>query len=90
MEICREEEIGETVWLLLSNIKRKIKIRTIYTPQETVTQNTEYKRISHNISEQIIVGKADKQQVSFLRDFNAKFGNLTEGNKNAVTKGEDN
>ena len=40
----------------------------------------------YGISKQVIVRKGDKQQISFLRDFNAK--NRTQGNKNTVPKRE--
>ena len=40
----------------------------------------------YGISKQVIIRKGDKQQISFLRDFNAK--DRTQGNKNAVTKRE--
>ena len=40
-----------------------------------------------DIREQIKIGKEEKQQILIIEDFNAKIGEVVEGNKTQVTKG---
>ena len=43
-----------------------------------------------DFSKQISIAQEERQQVLILRDFNAKVGTYTEGDKPTVTKGGDN
>ena len=39
MQVKEETEVGQTLWLLLNNQKKKRKVGVIYAPQEEVTPN---------------------------------------------------
>ena len=49
VEVSRYDEVGQTLWILLNNQKRKIRIGVIYGPQENVTQNNELKLLYKTI-----------------------------------------
>ena len=86
LELTQENKVGQSLWILLTNTKKKTKIGVIFAPQENVTSNNELKLMYENIREQIKIGKEGKQQVLIIRDFNAKIGEAIEGNKTQVTK----
>ena len=79
--------VGQSLWILVTNTKKKIRVGAIYAPQENVTPNNELKIMYEDIREQIKLGKEEKQQILILGDFNAKIGAAIEGNKTQVTKG---
>ena len=39
MPVAQETEVGQTLWILLNNQKKKTKVGVIYAPQEGVTPN---------------------------------------------------
>ena len=67
-------EVGQTLWILLNNQKKKIKVGVIYPSKESVTLNKELKKIVHinNIRNH---KSKEKDQQSITGDFNAKIGN---------------
>ena len=81
LELTQENKVGQSLWILLTNTKKKIRIGVIYAPQENVTPNNELKLMYEDIREQIKIGKEEKQQILILGDFNAKIGGAIEGNK---------
>ena len=87
LELTQENKVGQSLWILLTNTKKKIRIGVIYAPQENVTPNNELKLMYEDIREQIKIGKEEKQQILIIGDFNAKIGEAVEGNKTQVTKG---
>ena len=87
LELTQENKVGQSLWILLTNTKKKIRIGVIYAPQENVTPNNELKLMYEDIREQIKIGKEEKQQILIIGDFNAKIGEVVEGNKTQVTKG---
>ena len=40
VKVNREEEIGQTLWILLNNLKTQVIVGVIYGPQENVTPNS--------------------------------------------------
>ena len=72
LELTQENKVGQSLWILLTNTKKKIGIDVIYAPQENVTPNNELKLMYEDIREQIKIGKEEKQQILILGDFNAK------------------
>ena len=88
LEVNREDEIGQTLWVLLNNQKTQVRMRVIYGPQENVTPNSEFKKLYESISDQVDIGKENNQQIIILGDFNAKIGNYIKNNKETITKGE--
>ena len=87
LELTQENKVGQSLWILLTNTKKKIRIGVIYAPQENVTPNNELKLTYEDIREQIKIGKEEKQQILIIGDFNAKIGEAVEGSKTQVTKG---
>ena len=87
LELKQENKVGQSLWILLTNTKKKIRIGVIYAPQENVTPNNELKLMYEDTREQIKIGKEEKQQILIIGDFNAKIGEAVEGNKTQVTKG---
>ena len=87
LELTQENKVGQSLWILVTNTKKKIRVGVIYAPQENVTPNNELKIMYEGIREQIKIGKEEKQQILILGDFNAKIGAAIEGNKTQVTKG---
>ena len=69
VEVNREEEISQTLWVLLNNQKAQVRMEVIYEPQENVTPNSE------SISDQVTIGKENSQQIIIPDNFNAKIGN---------------
>ena len=57
MQIKQETEVWQTLWILLNNQKKKIKIGAIYAPQEGVTPKKELKKLYTSITEEIIKAK---------------------------------
>ena len=57
MQIKQETEVWQTLWILLNNKKKEIKIGAIYGPQEGVTSKKELKKLYTSITEEIIKAK---------------------------------
>ena len=87
LELTQENKVGQSLWILLTNTKKKIGIDVIYAPQENVTPNNELKLIYEDIRKQIKIEKEEKQQILILGDCNTKIRAAIEGNKTQVTKG---
>ena len=87
LELTQENKMGQSLWILLTNSKKKIRLGVIYAPQENGTPNNELKIMYEDIRKQIKIGKEEKQQILILGDVNAKKGAAIEGNKTQVTKG---
>ena len=86
IEVTREEEIGETLWVLLNNQKTQVRMGVIYGPRENATPNSELKKLYGSILGLVEIGKANNQQIIIL-DFNTKIGNYIKNNKETITKG---
>ena len=84
LELTQENKVGQSLWILLTNTKKKIRIGVIYAPQENVTPNNELKLMYEDIREQIKIGKEEKQQMLIIGDFNAKTGETVESNNTRV------
>ena len=52
--------MSQSLWILLTNAIKKIRIDVIYAPQENVTPNNELKLMYEDIREQIKIGKEKK------------------------------
>ena len=53
LQVAQENKTGESFWILLDNNRSKIKIGTIYVPQENVTSNNQIKIMYNNVRKQI-------------------------------------
>ena len=87
LELTQENKVGQSLWILLTNTNKNIRIGVIYAPQENVTPNNGLKLMYKDIREEIKTGKEEKQQILILRDVNAKIEAAIEGNKTQVPKG---
>ena len=79
-------EVGEVMWITLSNNRNNIRIGVVYAPQEKVKVE-ELKIMYKSIKEQIKEAKAKKQEVLIVGDFNCKVGDIVPGNTEEITKG---
>ena len=88
-EICRYDELGRTIWILIKNKTCKIMIGTIYGPQENMTTKNELKLLYKTITEQIEIAKEKYQQVFiiYIGDFNVKIENHILATKKQCQKG---
>ena len=88
-EICRYDELGQTIWILIKNKTCKIMIGTIYGPQENMTTKNELKLLYKTITEQIEIAKEKYQQVFiiYIGDFNVKIENHILATKKQCQKG---
>ena len=86
MQVKQKTEVGQTLWILLNNQKKKIKVGVIYAPQEGVTPNKELKKLHTSITEEIIKAKEEDQQSIITGYFNSEIGDSINGNMSAVTK----
>ena len=50
MQVKQEAQVGQTLWILLNNQKKKIKVGVIYAPQEGVTPNKELKKLYTSVT----------------------------------------
>ena len=66
VEISRSDEVGQILWILLSNQKQKITIGAIYGPQENMTPNCELKLLYKTIAEQIEIATTTKKMNKYL------------------------
>ena len=88
LELTQENNVGQSLWILITNTKKRIRVGVVYAPQENVTQNNKLKIMYEDIREQTKIEKEEKQQRLILRDLNVKIGAAIVGNKAQVTKGE--
>ena len=61
LELTQENKVGQSLWILLTNTKKKIRIGVIYAPQENVTPNNELKLMYEDIRKQIKIGKEENK-----------------------------
>ena len=87
MPTCKQEQVGEGLWILIDNKKTKLEFEVIYAPQENTTPNKELKKMFQEIKDQIEQTRQQCQNIVILGDFNAKIGTRIKGNKETVTKG---
>ena len=59
-EVAQEKEIGQSLWILLDNKRRKVRIGVIYAPQENVTSNNELKVMYNNISKRTSIAQEER------------------------------
>ena len=86
MQVKQETEVGQTLWTLLNNQKKKIKVGVMCGPQESVTPNKELTKLYTSITEEIIKATKEDRHSIIIGDFNAKIGDRIKGNMLTVTK----
>ena len=74
------------MWMVIDNGKVKIRLGTVYAPQESRTKKAEYKKLYQRIEEQLELAREKGQKVMVIGDFNGKIGDWITGNKPEVSK----
>lgn len=75
----------ETVWVIVSNNKVKIRIGLLYAPQETVDKSV-IESMYNEIVDQRIEAEKRKEIFIVMGDLNCKIGEKIIGNKQTVSK----
>ena len=86
MQLKQETEVGQKLWILLNNQKKKIKVGVIFVSQEGVTPNKELKKLYASVMEEIIKVREEDKQSIVIGDFNAKIGDRIKEKMSMVTK----
>ena len=92
MQVKQETEVGQTLWILLIKQTKKIKVGTLYNFHKrgaAFSSQTQYRsRICPDITitEKIIKGKEEDQQLIMIGGFNGKICGRIKGNMPTVTK----
>ena len=85
--VQEQVEVGEVMWITLSNNRNNIRIGVVYAPQEKDVKVDDLKLMYKSIKEQVKEAKAKKQEVLIVGDFNCKVGNILPGNTEEITTG---
>ena len=83
----KNKEVGEVLWLTLSNGRNNIRMGVVYAPQENKTNVTKLKVMYKGLKEQIKQARNKKQDVLLVGDFNCKIGARIKGNTEEISKG---
>ena len=78
----------ESIWLSLTNNKTKIRIGIVYNPQENKTTKDELEEVYGRIESEIKNARKMEQHIIVMGDMNCKIGDLIDGNKEEISKGE--
>ena len=78
--VQEQVEVGEVMWITLSNNRNNIRIGVVYVPQEKDVKVDELKLMYKSIKEQVEEAKAKKEKVLIVGDFNGKVGITVPGN----------
>ena len=87
VDVEKQNEVGETMWMTLTNGRNDIRLGVIYAPQESKTNVAQLKVMYKGLTKQIEEARKRKQHVVMVGDFNCKVGDAVEGNKEEVSKG---
>ena len=89
MEVNRSESYHkeESLWIVVGNEDKKLRIGIIYNPQESTTSKKELENIYCRINQEISESKNKEQKLLLMGDFNSKVGNIIKNNNNILSKG---
>ena len=82
----KNQEIEESLWIVMDNTKTALRIGAIYAPQESRTSTEDYEKMYENLSKQILIAKQKDQKVLMMGDLNCKVGDRIEGNTTEISK----
>ena len=83
----KNREVGESMWLTITNGKINIRLGVVYAPQEK-TNLKELRKMYKGISNQLKEAKNRNQNLLLVGDFNCKVGNkVIKGNTEKLSKG---
>ena len=86
IEIDRQTEEFESLWVLVSNKVTKIRIGCIYAPQESRTGKEVFESMYKHIRGHVQEAKKKEEKILLTGDFNCKIGNTIKGNREEVSK----
>ena len=72
LELTQENKVSQSIWVLVANTRKKIRLSVIYTLQENAAPNNELKIMYEDIREQTKIEKEEKQQMLILGDFKTR------------------
>ena len=81
------KEVGEIMWVTISNGRTNIRMGLVYAPQENETKVAELKTMYKSISGQVKKAKEKKQNLLLIGDFNCKIGSVVKKNTEEITRG---
>ena len=87
VEVEKNSEVGESMWVTISNGRTNIRMGLIYAPQENETTVAELKTMYKNITKQVKLAKENNQSVLVLGDLNCKVGGNIKNNSEEISKG---
>ena len=87
VEVDKQKEVGEVMWITLSNKRNNIRLGVVYAPQESKVKVDKLSHMYKEIKKQIKEAKNRKQDVLIVGDFNCKVGTAITGNTEEITKG---
>ena len=83
----KNTEVGESMWLTISNGRVNIRMGLVYAPQESETNVPELTTMYKNITKQVKLAKEQNQSVILLGDLNCKIGENIKNNSKEISKG---
>ena len=83
----KKKDVGEVLWVTLSNGRNNIRMGVVYAPQENKTKLDELQVMYKGLKEQIKQARKEKQNILLVGDFNCKIGPRIKGNTDEITKG---
>ena len=85
--VKKGSDVGETLWITIDNDRVKLRLGTIYAPQESRTSKEKLKKMYDDIGIQVLKAKEKQQRTLIVGDLNCKIGDVIKGNKPEVTIG---
>ena len=86
IEIEKQIEEYESLWILISNKVTKIRIGCIYAPQESRAKKSEFQKMYKHIKEHVTQADKKDEKILIVGDFNGKIGTDIHENREEVTK----
>ena len=88
IQIASSNEVRQMLWVKIDNAKnKKLRMGTIYGPQEPRTPNTELKKLHKNLETNVREWNKAKGKLLLISDFNCKVGEQIQRNISTITKG---
>ena len=88
LDITRKSEIGEMLWIRISNERIKIRVGIVYAPQESRTLKSKLEVMYRDIKKQVQTSIDGKEHLLLLGDFNCKIGKHIKANPSCeISKG---
>ena len=87
IEVKRESESHEAIWIKIDNGRIKVRIGVVYAPQENKCRNKELEKMYEKITEEVKKAEENGEKLLIMGDFNCKIGDAIKNNKEEVSRG---